>query len=562
MSKLIYVISRVGDNLSKERLELIEKRITPDNLSPNPLKIITDVNSICAIFNYVSTIQINGSSVCLGYSPNNNWDELDVRADEIEGSFVIFRNNKEKFQVVTDCVESRTLWYYFDDNLFIASTSQRAIITYLGSFRFNEQVIPWMLSSGTPGPGLSYDKRIKMLEPNSLVTLNKNSWSVNIDEKYFEIKQTIVDRNEAKKMLHKALKTSFDSYSFDNSKIGLPLSGGYDSRAILLYLNNSDLLRTITWGTAESRFVRTNDAYIAAQLSNSFGLVNHFFESYNGNVPVKEVLSRFINCSEGRIDHVRGYLDGMNMWKAIFEEGYECILRGDEEFGDGAPRSELSERGSKALITLDDFTNTKTLRKKVKLKKQEIPKRLKYSNYSEKNYWVGRLAFDYDTKAIYSALNDIKLSYVEIVEPLLSSSILKTIASNYNASFTENKNLYKELIEEQYSFPFALQGANKPLKDFLNTSELINLFIETFSDSSAKVFVPVGLLEYTINRLKKQKQFHSLNEFVSWFFYRAIPKLITGNTKKLEMDWRVFALRLYILIETCKMMEEDSKSNC
>lgn len=561
MSKIVYVSSRYGKDLLEDKLRIISKRINPDNLEPNPMQIIKTESSICAIINPVSTVQIHDSSVCMGFSSNSDWYEFDKRAEEIEGSYAIFRNSPNRFQLATDCLASRTIWYYKDDDLFIAATSQRAIITYLGSFEFNENVVPWMLSSGTPGPGLSYDKRIHMLEPNTLVTLDKNNWSVSIDEKLFEIKKCNIEREKAKQLLHNALKTSFDSFSFDNEKIGLPLSGGYDSRAILLYLNNKNGLRTITWGTSGSRNVPSNDAFIAKELSDSFGLNNYFFESYNENVPLKEVLSRFINCSEGRIDHVRGYLDGMKMWKTIFEEGFECLLRGDEEFGDGAPRSKLSEYGSKALITLEDFTNTKELRKKIHFKTQTIPKRFEYTNYNEKNEWVGRLAFDYDTKAIYSALNDIKLSYVEIIAPLLSSTILKTVACNYNASFTENKNLYKELIEEQCTIPFALQGANKPLKEFLSNPELHRLFTEAFSDSSVGEFVPVELLNFTKNRLDSQNQFNSINEFVSWVIYRAIPKFFTGDTKKLEMDWRVFALRLYILIETCKLMKEDAQSN-
>lgn len=560
MSKIIYIVSRRSDCFSQDKLNRIDKRINPDNISPNPMKLLSGMNSICAIINPVSTIQVKDNSVCLGYSPNDNWDEMNVRADEIEGSFALYRNSDVSFQIATDCLATRTIWYYYDDELFIASSSQRAIIIYLGSFVFNEQVIPWMLSSGTPGPGLSYDKRIKMVEPNSLVTLDKIKWTVTIEENTIRIDNKYTDRAVAKRAIHEALQSTFNRFHFDFNKVGLPLSGGYDSRAILLYLLGRKEIRTITWGMAGSREIPKNDAYIAKQLADSFGLKNYFYESYNENLPLKTVLSRFIQCSEGRIDHIRGYLDGMEMWKAFFERGFECLLRGDEVFGD-PPRSELAERGSKALIVLDDYTNTKSLIEKVHFLHQEIPMRYRPDYYQDRNTWVGRLVMGYEMKITYSALNEIKNSYVEIVTPLLSSSIVKTIAANYNIDITKNKNVYKELIGEQCDIPFAYArvGANKPLNEFLdNNADLIRLFIESFSDSTSKNFLPEELLNYGCEVLVSKLKFLSLDEFAKWVCYRAVPKFFTGNTKKLEMDWRVFALRLYLLLETCKMMSEDS----
>jgi asparagine synthetase B (glutamine-hydrolysing) len=71
---------------------------------------------------------------------NENWHEI---GDETpDGAFAIIRSNDQTVQLVTDTLGQRTLWYVLTENFFIASTSQRAILLYLGGFELNEAVIP------------------------------------------------------------------------------------------------------------------------------------------------------------------------------------------------------------------------------------------------------------------------------------------------------------------------------------------------------------------------------------------------------------------------------------
>lgn len=348
MSKLLYVIYRKPQkniiNEDKILLDALNKHISPDNIVPNDALLLETDNSLCSIFNPVSTIQIKDTSICLGYSPNDYWNEINRRGDEIDGSFAIFRNNDNTFQVVNDMVASRTIWYYFDEDVFISSTSQRAIIAIIGSFEFNENVIPWMLSSGTIGPGFSYDKRIKIMGPNSIITLDKYKWKLNVDKKEIYLSNKYSSIEEAKNALNTALEQTFNKLEIDNNKYVLPLSGGYDSRAIFIFLKNKKGLKTITWGVKESQFIDDNDACIAKQLSKKYDVENLFFESYKNDLPIKDVLNRFIDCSEGRIDHLGGYMDGLKMWKDFFEIGFETIIRGDELIGLNVVKSKFQAR--------------------------------------------------------------------------------------------------------------------------------------------------------------------------------------------------------------------------
>jgi hypothetical protein len=143
----------------------------------------------------------------------------------------------------------------------------------------------------------------------------------------------------------------------------------------------------------------------------------------------------------------------------------------------------------------------------------------------------------------------------------LSSKIVASVTQHYDVKLVTDKNLYKEIIDSKCSVPIAKHSANKPLKDFLCQPELTNLFSETFSDTAVLEFVPKELITFVVERIQSNKNVFSIHDSFNWIIYRAIPKLLTRSTNKLEMDWRVFALRLYILIETCKLMKEDAQSN-
>src|SRR5699024_7391736 len=127
---------------------------------------------------------------------------------------------------------TRTIWYYSDDNYFIASTSQRMIITFLGNFKPNVDVVPWMMSTGTIGPYISWDTRIQCLLPNQKLSFNKQNNKIELNREQFEYNIIYKSKEKAKKDLKNAIDISFKEINIDNNYF-LTLSGGYDSRAIL-----------------------------------------------------------------------------------------------------------------------------------------------------------------------------------------------------------------------------------------------------------------------------------------------------------------------------------------
>jgi hypothetical protein len=560
MSKILYILYRNPSSeqqkLDVEKIKVIGERILPDNIEPNKLQIITSKDSICAVYNPVSTIAIKDCSVCMGYTPNQNWFEMNLKSENIEGSFAIFRNSNDYFQLVTDMVASRSIWYFKNDSLFIASSSQRAIIMYLGSFEFNNKVTPWMLSSGTLGPGYSYDRRLSLLEPNTIITLNKINWETIKESEIIELRNSFNSKKEAKEELRKVLKQVINKFEFDKSRFVLPLSGGYDSRGILLHIKEKENLKTITWGTKEALFEKVNDAFIADRLAFKYKTKHTYFESYNYDVSLAESINRFIINSEGRIDHIGGYLDGMAMWAEFFERGYECLIRGDELIGLGIPVSQLDARRSSKITILSDYYNISQDFIN-KFPHQELPLEKYKELYKDK----GLFAIYYEHPIAFAALNDIKLSYVEIFNPLLSSSILKTVFTMFNEKNIGDKISFKRIVDELCpDIPIAQKGANKPIGDILSSSEMCDEVINCFKSWSETDVVEKDVVEYVSLKLANKGALKSSKiEIMKKWIPKKLFRMIKGSTPKRILDWNILAFRLYIIIRMGRMFNQDAK---
>ena len=145
MSKAIYICSRTHSfgPSDEDRPREICRALEPDNIvTPVSHRVSVNDHTAYAVMNYQPTNLVKENSLLLGYlyDRSGNWNE--PLTGFPDGSYAIFRSNDDYFEAVTDPVASRTIWYYFDKEWFIASTSQRAIVTFLGSFNFDERVIP------------------------------------------------------------------------------------------------------------------------------------------------------------------------------------------------------------------------------------------------------------------------------------------------------------------------------------------------------------------------------------------------------------------------------------
>ena len=111
-----------------------------------------------------------------------------------------------------------------------------------------------MLSSGSIGPGYSWDKRVRPLPPGGRALLDRDTWRLDVHEPAVELHTSLVGDPIHHERLREALRESLGSLEFDWSRWVLPLSGGFDSRLVLLWLTSTTLtarrqpLWPVRWG--------------------------------------------------------------------------------------------------------------------------------------------------------------------------------------------------------------------------------------------------------------------------------------------------------------------------
>ena len=513
MAKAIYICTRNNFLTSIEkRLHNICNNLAPDNISAPAPKVVVNGNIAYGIMNPTSSIMERGNSLLMGqlFEEQDRWEE--PLQDFPDGSYALFRDGKEYCEIVSDPIGSRAIWYYMDNEIFVSSTSQRAIIMFIGSFVFDERVIPWILSSGSLGPILSWDKRIERVPIDASVILDKNKWSISKKVRPIEFNLSEKSDEQHEALLREKLETTFKSLNLDYSSWVLPLSGGYDSRGIFCMIRNAgkniEHLKTITWGLESSLHVKGNDAYIAKELVNMLKVSHKYYPTdISSEESIDTIVNRFLLCSEGRIDHLSGYMDGLKIWKTLFENSVQGIIRGDEAFGWVPVSSHVRARQSAGWNLCSDFSNLKNY-KDYGFAVQELPQYFNRKKGETLATWRDRLIQIYGLPNMWSSLSDLKLSYVELINPLLSRKILQQVRELPDHLRTE-KALFKKIvtsISPMVDFATKNDGANASLNNILRQEKITTMLKKELSSNNAKSIFPAEFLDYILAGIKTERQ--------------------------------------------------------
>ncbi|OLO10051.1 hypothetical protein BTW10_16570 [Chromohalobacter japonicus] len=570
MSKILYACSRNSGFSAgtKEKLNDVCNQLVPDNIDVPKHHVVRVENDLAyAVCMDSSALQESRMSLLLGFLYEKNkviWDK--PKTCYPDGNYALFRVDEAELEVVSDCVGSRTVWYYHDEEVFVASTSQRAIIMFLGTFKFDDRVIPWMLSTGSLGPQLSWDKRIKRLPVDSYLSLDRKSWLISITQT--PVNYSVVDRSieDHKKLLAESISQAIKYLEkIDFERWVLPLSGGYDSRGILLFIKNtivsSDKLKAITWGLEKSQYEKDNDAYVAKELARSVGVQHKYYHTDISPEPLEVVFDRFLFCSEGRVDRIAGYMDGMDIWKQLHDEGVDGAIRGDESFGELPVSSELNVKSIVGLGLCSDYKNLSKFIYDFGFSSQEIPIELQKKAGETLYAWRDRVHQEYRMPTVFAALSDIKFSYLEEINPLLSRSVLDVVRSLPDG-LREDKYLFKRVVESMGdNIPFALKSANANPKDILRERECVDLMkSEISSNYSALLFGP-GFADRVISEIRvgngKSRKW-SIKGLVSPLLPTSIKNRLRDTVARPSVDGNVLAFRVFMIIKMHKMLSSDA----
>lgn len=560
MSKILYVALRNKSNktIDHQKIKKICEDLNPDNISARATYLHISQDACFGISNPSKTILSRESSVVLGklFSNEKKWDQPgSVYPD---GNYTIFRSNKERFEVATDILGTRCTWYYFDHDKFIASTSQTAIINYLGSFEFDKAIIPWIISTGSLGPSNAWDKRIRKVPSNGSVIIDKSKWTLSTNVNPVEFNPRRIGHREHRMLLRDALISTFSSINkFKNWNV--TLSGGHDSRAILLLIkkfgkDTKAKLQTITWGEKEAQHDHLGDAYIAEKIAESLGAEHQFFSTELSKENIDVIVERFLHHGEGRIDHIAGYLDGFSIWQNLFENNVEGIIRGDEVFGYNKIYSPLIVNSFMGLTLCSDFANLKKY-DYIKTLKQVKPSYLMQRKDETIHTWRDRIFQEYRIPYIQSALADLKYAFVEQINPFLSKEIVSVIRQLPDELRT-NKVLFKRVMKEfDINIPYAKRDSNGLVVNIVKRKDMVDLIKKEFCSSYATTLFPKEFLAQVVSNLRidseiKKIRSNRLIRIVKQSLPLNFKRFLSQRKQSLLLDDNLLAFRILII---CRM---------
>src|SRR5579863_3351098 len=485
MSKAIIVAFRGGRVVDGHTFSrVLSAAMAPNNLTPAPPLWFRERGLLSCVFNPSAAIQTQEASMCLGRFNGSGDSLFQIGADRPDGTFALFRADENQVEVLTDYAASRTIWYLLTDDMFIAATSQRMILAVVGNFDFNPLGLKWLLSSGTTGPGLSWDKRIRMIEPHSRVLLDRRTWTAKYtqgnDFHFAPRERSYKDHRAA---LETAVERSVRGLQINGEQCVLALSGGLDSRAILYFLKSSQGMNLVTWGTEGALRDQKSDACIARRLAAKCSLAHNYFPVQVGRVPFRTTLERFLQAGEGRVDHFSGYLDGLDLWAKLAASG-RVVLRGYDAFGRKPPvQSDYQVRRANTLLMANDYLHS-PIPRELAITDADFPAHLRQSPNEPLDDWRDRLWLEHRTPNVTAALDEIKTSYVEIANPLLCERIIDVVKT-LPINLRNDKKIFSSIVRPMFqAVPFATRNAIQDYDDLLEEPATIGFLRDVLEDSS------------------------------------------------------------------------------
>jgi hypothetical protein len=525
--RALLVCARQGPaRLSARDIAVLDARLRPDNLRPRAPRVLRDEGVVAVIFNPPERMDTRGASVCVGTlcAGRDAWAAPGAAVPD--GSFALLRVGNGVVELVADAVASRTVWYVLTPDLFIASTSQRAVAAVLRSFELDRRAVAWMLSSGSLGPGLGWDVRASSVPAGGRARLDRANWRLAVEQSPIEIggespssrfggdelsTQTAgsqpssteprgdeppirsrlrcafagIRRDRHRRRLEHVVEQAFAGYEFDRARWVLPLSGGVDSRGILLFLDDAAHCRSVTWGVARSLEDPRSDGRVAERLARHYGLSHRFLPIEVSKEPRERLIERFLVAGEGRTDRLSGYLDGFEIWRVFAEQGCAGVIRGDEAFGWNAVRSEADVLRECGITRLDGLLGWQR-RAAFGLPDQPLPPALERRAGESLAAWRDRLYQRFRLPVQLAALTDLKCAYVEVANPLLSSSVVECVRTLPDRLRTDKRLWRKIVTQRSPPIPFAARTGVYSLRDFVREPATLELMLEDLGSEAAR----------------------------------------------------------------------------
>jgi hypothetical protein len=543
---------------------LLSERLIPDNIQPNPPTVVTSKQLVMTVLNPLDTVKTHRTSACLGHFlgvASEWWRPL---APAPDGCFALFRSDDRHVELLTDATASRTIWYAQTDDVFVASTTQRAIILFLQSYSPNPAAHAWMLSDGTLGPGQAWDSRLKCVPANGRVILDRSTWRAREISNPHSISPERLSAKHHEENLRQAIRDVFGHLNLDFHRWALTLSGGYDSRCILEMLKHHKALQCVTCGLAASMENPESDAWVARELARHYGFRHAYVHTDLRADSIAEMFNRYLIAGEGRTDHVCAYLDCFDAWKSLFESGAVGVIRGDINFVPAVHSiAEIHTVTGANLLT--DHTRLQHLQ--YFWPDQARPESMDRRPDETISAWRDRLGYEYHAPTVWGALNELKCGYVDVFNPFLTAGFIAAACRLPN-TLRDGKRLFMKIVRESCAdIPYATRPAIESLSSALSHPAVVSHMREELDRGDALDILPSEVVWECLGELVVQHTGSTATKSRPRVVNRAktlIPKHIRERVHKAlrpsTLHPNVIVFRLYIIARMHRMLKEDAQA--
>lgn len=567
MSNIFVVISREPFSGGREKtvgdLETICRRMMPENISDSSCVYNVNEKDCLTVSLADSKIEINNSSVItglIGVPENRWWEKLSVPED---ASFLC-SVNEDRCILSANSTASRAIWYYYDETRLVISSSQKAIVCWLGSFEFNSQAMSWMLATGNLGPGNSWDSRIQHLKAGETVNLNRHTWEINKNKRANSVNSfSIQDHKILIEKLNDTFHSVFKNAVFDLSKSRFTLSGGYDSRAVLYYLINYGVnIKSITWGLSSSLSDPFSDASIASRIAGRLNVENEYFVTDFIDNKFEPLFERFLRFGEGRLDHINSFMDGFRMWENLHASGIRNIIRADEAFGWLPSKTEQDVRISLDMHLMEDNSNMLPLQK-FNIEPQSYPEWFSKNHDESIDVWRDRLYRQFRIPYVLTSLHDLVHPYVEVFNPFLHERIVD-FSIGLPDHLRTNKKLYAQFVNKLVSdVPFASKPSIPEPSAILQSAKIVSFILDEMNSQDTRNLLNGNMITWIQKNMSVDDQYINKvkDNWTVWFKNQVpwqVKKMIRKGFIKYTADFNQLAFRTLIIKRMNKMMMEEA----
>jgi hypothetical protein len=341
----------------------------------------------------------------------------------------------------------------------------------------------------------------------------------------------------------------------------LPLSGGMDSRALLLaFLATGRRPDCVTWGLGGAVADPANDAAVAKVLAETVGVAHRYYSTDHSDEEVGDVLTRFLVAGEGRTEDFAGYTDGLATWKRLFESGVAGVVRGDEPgWGYRTYHSESYARRRVHLRILDDYPPSHLIHR-LGLEPQPVPPELRRRDTESLTTYRDRIYEAFNLPTFFAALNDVKTPYVEIANPFLSRRVVSVVRSLPD-HLREHRRAFAAFVHAYGpDVPFASKAAPAEPTEYLARPGLVTEIRRELGSSGAENVLERSALDLLDAALDGSPAF-SAQRGLRQAARKVIPDELARRLRPnaaILLSPRELAFRFYIASRMAGMLHRDA----